>query len=312
MLSTSMQWLKNRLVKLGPDSKLVQTALRRHARKHGYQVVFTGSKIEIDKQDRRVMLSKATFVQVPVLLECFELFFDSFEPRSEDGLRVLDFSTPARHRYRKDGVEFYFPSLPEEDAMDAYTESYMPQPGDVVWDAGAHAGATSYRLAQMVGPEGKVYAFEPDAHNYEYLLKNIELHQQRNIVPVKKALSGTTGTAQFCMDGTMCAGITDYLVYAEEAKFETVPTITFADACAELGSVPRYVKMDIEGAEVATIEGARQFLKENPVHFAIESYHRVDGEFTYKPLERIFAEIGYRVWSSDKYTQMFTWAAPKE
>jgi len=36
--------------------------------------------------------------------------------------------------------------------MDAYTHGYAPQPGDVVWDAGAHAGATAYFLAQMVGP----------------------------------------------------------------------------------------------------------------------------------------------------------------
>ncbi|ABF41845.1 Methyltransferase FkbM [Candidatus Koribacter versatilis Ellin345] len=312
MLGTSMQWLKTRLVKRGPDSKLVQTALRTHARKHGYQVAFADGTIEISKQARTLIVSKSTFVQVPILLECFDLFFDCVEGRSENGSLVLDFSKPAKHRYRKDGAEFYFPSLPEEDVMGAYTEGYTPQPGDVVWDAGAHAGATSYYLAKMVGPTGKVYGFEPDANNYSYLLKNIELHSAQNIIPVKKALSGTTGTARFCMDGTMCAGITDYLVYSEEAKFETVPTITFADACAELGSVPRYVKMDIEGAEVATIESARGFLKEHPIHFAIESYHRVDGEFTYKPLERIFAEIGYRVWSSDKFGQMFTWAAPKE
>jgi precorrin-6B methylase 2 len=50
----------------------------------------------------------------------------------------------------------------EEDSMDAYTAAYRPQPGDVIWDVGAHAGATSYFFAQMVGPAGRVYAFEPD------------------------------------------------------------------------------------------------------------------------------------------------------
>ena len=29
----------------------------------------------------------------------------------------------------------------------------------------------------MVGPNGKVYAFEPDQNNYQYLLQNIELHK---------------------------------------------------------------------------------------------------------------------------------------
>ena len=71
--------------------------------------------------------------------------------------------------------------------MDAYTHGYVPQPGDVVWDAGAHAGATAYFLAQMVGPSGKVYAFEPDQNNYNYLLQNIELHKLPSVITSKAA-----------------------------------------------------------------------------------------------------------------------------
>ena len=83
------------------------------------------------------------------------------------------------------------------------------------------------------------------------------------------------------------------------------------DACKELGSVPTFVKMDIEGAELSFIQGAKEFLRTHPVHFAIESYHRVDGDFTYKKLDPIFEEIGYEHLSSDKFQQMFTWARPQ-
>ena len=58
----------------------------------------------------------------------------------------------------------------------------IPQPGDVVWDVGAHAGLSAYHLAQMVGPSGKVYAFEPDAINYEFMVRNIETHQLANVM----------------------------------------------------------------------------------------------------------------------------------
>ena len=68
--------------------------------------------------------------------------------------------------------------------------------------------------------------------------------------------------------------------------------------------------MDIEGAEVATIESAQSFLTKHSVNFSIESYHPVDGELSWKPLEKLFANIGYEVWSSDKFGQMFTWAKP--
>jgi FkbM family methyltransferase len=305
-----MQVIKDYLVSLGPDSVLVKTALQLHARRHGYGIEFADNCITVYKDKRKLVLSKAQYVQVPIMLELYDLFFNTIEGEAVDGLTVLDFSKPGLHRYIKSQKEFHFPSIPEDDVMDAYTHSYIPQPGDVIWDAGAHAGATTYFLAQMVGPLGKVYAFEPDDLNYEYLTRNIELHKLSNVIPVKKALSSSTGTAKFNMDGTMCAGLSEYLVYSEQRLFKTVSTISFPDACQELGEVPKYVKMDIEGAEVATIDGAQSFLKTHPIHFAIESYHRIDGELTYKPLERLFSDIGYGVQSSNEFGQMFTWAQP--
>lgn len=305
-----VQTLKDYLVRLGPNNALVQMSLRMHGLRHGYSIGFTKDAITLRKANQEMVLSKAQYVLVPMMMELFDLYFKTVEGQSKDGRTVLDFSKPSLHRYRKSGTAFYFPSVPEDDAMDAYTHGYVLKPGDVVWDAGAHAGATAHFLAQMVGPSGKVYAFEPDQNNYKYLLQNIELHKLQNVIPVKKALSGSSGTAEFCMDGSMSAGLSDFLTYSEKDKYQTVETITFADACAELGEVPVYVKMDIEGAEVVTLESSKEFLKTHPVNFAIESYHLVDGELTWKPLEKLFAEIGYKVWSSDQFGQMFTWAKP--
>lgn len=306
-----MQLIKDYLVRLGPDSALVQTALRLHARRHGYRIDFADNCIILDKAERKLVLSKAQYVQVPVMLECYDLFFNTIEGETIGGSTVLNFSKPGLHRYIGSQKAFYFPSIPEDDVMDAYTHAYIPQTGDIVWDAGAHAGATSYFLAQIVGPLGKVYAFEPDDLNYEYLTRNIELHKLHNVIPVKKALAGSTGTAKFNMDGTMCAGLSEYLVYSEERLFKTVSTISLPDACEEFGEIPKYVKMDIEGAEVAVIEGSQSFLRSHPIHFAIESYHRINGELTYKALERLFPSIGYTVRSSSEFGQMFTWAEPR-
>ena len=305
-----MQFVKDYLVSLGPDNALVKAALRFHARRHGYGIMFADSCINIQRDKRKLVLSKAQYVQVPIMLECYDLFFKTVEGETVDGRTVLNFSKPGLHRYIKSQKAFYFPSIPEDDVLEAYTHSYAPQPGDIVWDAGAHAGASSYFLAQMVGPHGKVYAFEPDEQNYGYLTRNIELHKLQNVIPVKKALSSSTGTAKFNMDGTMCAGLSEYLTYSEKSLFKTVTTVSLPDACEELGEVPKYVKMDIEGAEVATIDGAQSFLKTHPIHFAIESYHRIDGELTYEPLERLFSGIGYGVRSSNEFGQMFTWAMP--
>jgi FkbM family methyltransferase len=307
-----LQKLKDYLVDLGPENRATQLALSLHARQNGFKVDFTDpTRIWLEHGNRRIALARRDLTFVPIMMEVFDVFFDSIRSTKVEGKEVLDFSQPAFHTYAKSGMGFFFPSIPEEDPLEQYTYWYQPKPGDVIWDAGAYCGATSCLLAKLVGPTGKVFAFEPDDLNFSYLEKNIAHHGITNVFPVRKALSGTTGTVTFFMDGTMSSGIRDFVVYSNSKSYKEVPTISMEDACKELGSVPTYVKMDIEGAELAFIEGAKEFLKTHPVNFAIESYHRVDGVYTYKGLDPVFQQIGYDHLSSDKFKQMFTWARPR-
>jgi len=68
--------------------------------------------------------------------------------------------------------------------------------------------------------------------------------------------------------------------------------------------------MDVEGAETSIIAGAGGFLRKNPIHFALDSSHLIDGEMTCHALDKLFAAIGYDVRSGDDSGQMFTWATP--
>jgi hypothetical protein len=69
--------------------------------------------------------------------------------------------------------------------------------------------------------------------------------------------------------------------------------------------------MDIEGAEAEVIEKSLPFIQNHRIHFAIESDHRVHGEFTTVPLVRMFSGIGYRATSSTEYGMQFTWGEPR-
>jgi FkbM family methyltransferase len=303
-----LQAIKNYIVSRGPESLAVHMSLRLYAQRHGFRITFSDKTVSLRRGQREMVLSLDQFVQVPIMMENFALFFETIYPKSLNGVEVLDFSTPGIHRYRKTGAAFHFPSVPEDDVMDAYLHWYSPKAGDVVWDAGAHAGASTYSLAKAVGPTGMVYAFEPDDTNYRYLVENVSSHKLTNVKPVKKALCGKTGQVVFQMDGTMNAGIRDFLTYRDAGNTRVVEGISIEDACAEFGSCPAYIKMDIEGAEVAVVEGAAEFLKKHPIDLAIESYHPVDRELTYMALDRFFPTIGYLVESSDRFGQMFTWA----
>jgi FkbM family methyltransferase len=304
----AVQFVKNYLVKLGPNNPIVQTALRIHAKRRGFRLRFSPSTIDIKRENRSLLLNHQQFIQVPIMMECFDLFFATIRATPVNGMDRLDFSKPGLHEYTRRGVSLYFPSVPEDDVMDAYTREYKPQTGDVVWDVGAHAGATAYFLSQLVGPTGRVYAFEPDEYNYAYLVKNLEMHGLSSVVPVKKALSSSTGQTTFNMDGTMSAGIDQFLTYSGTGRLTDVETMTIRDACSEFGCVPKFIKMDIEGAEVAAIEGSAAFIAEHDIRFAIESFHRLDNTYTYSLLDRLFPQLGYEAKSSNYYGQMFTWA----
>jgi FkbM family methyltransferase len=302
--------LKERLLQAGPRSVVLLQVFRLQAALHGISMRVWEGRISLLRGRRAIVLGARDVIGVPFAVHEWDKYFDTLEGEVVDGRTVLDFTRPALHRYRKRGLSFHAPSMAEDDSIEAYTAAYRPQAGDVVWDVGAHAGLTTYFLAQMVGPAGRVYALEPDERSYEYLLRNIELHRLSNVTPVKAALSVRTGTATFCMEGTMSAGLSDYLSYSAGAGGSVVETLGLEDACRRFGSVPSYIKLDIEGAELSVVETSIDFLKDHPIHLAMESNHLVDGQFTSGRLERLLGSVGYRAWSSDKYGQVFTWAEP--
>lgn len=67
--------------------------------------------------------------------------------------------------------------------------------GDVVVDIGAHIGYYTLMLARIVGPCGKVYAFEPDPENFTLLQRNVKENGYRNVVLLQKAVSDRNGSA---------------------------------------------------------------------------------------------------------------------
>ncbi|MGD0797210.1 MAG: FkbM family methyltransferase [Acidobacteriaceae bacterium] len=302
--------LKDRLLQAGPGSLVLLQVFRLQAAMRGISMRVSDGRISLSRGRRKIVLGVRDVISVPFAVHEWDRYFDTLEGEAVDGRTVLDFSQPAVHRYRRWGLSFHTPSMAEDDSIEAYTAAYRPKAGDVVWDVGAHVGLTTYFLAQMVGPAGRVFAMEPDERSYEYLLRNIELHHLSNVTPVKAALSDRTGAATFCMDGTMSAGLSDHLPYAAGVSSMMVDTLGLEDACQQFGSVPNYIKLDIEGAELSVVATSIDFLKAHPIHLSIESNHLVDGRFTSHRLEFLLGSIGYRAWSSDKYGQLFTWAEP--
>lgn len=136
--------------------------------------------------------------------------------------------------------------------------------GMTVFDVGAHVGHYTLMAAKLVGPRGRVYAFEPEPDNYAILAKNVALNGYANVICVPKAISDRTGVLTFYLshqgnDRHSIVGSPDASAHVSRCE---VPAITLDQFSASIGW-PRVdvIKMDIEGAEPMAIAGMAQLLR---------------------------------------------------
>jgi FkbM family methyltransferase len=293
--------------------RLFRLPLRALGRLHGCDVRLHNRRLLVRRGKRAVWIADRHWIYLPDILRSFESYWGSVVPTVIDGVNVVDYSEPRFHTYRATGIGFWLSSIAEEaDAIEAYFAHARPQPGDTVFDLGANCGVSTYHLAQLVGPTGRVYAFEPDPANYELLLRNLEQHGLTNVVALNQAVGGEPGSRAFVGEGNLGSGFADILTRPTGAAGPiAVAVTTIPRAVAELG-VRRltFVKMDIEGAELEAITGSLEFLRSHDVDFAIDTNHAIGGDFTHARVEALFRSAGYDAWSARDSGFWTTWARP--
>jgi FkbM family methyltransferase len=130
--------------------------------------------------------------------------------------------------------------------------------GDVLWDIGANVGYYAVLAARKVGPSGKVVAFEPDHGNLLLLRDNARMNGCANIVIEDKAVSDREGWIAFSSE-EYSKGQSAVILDASSQRYHRVRSITLDSFIANEGQeCPTLVKMDIEGAEVLALQGARK------------------------------------------------------
>lgn len=127
-----------------------------------------------------------------------------------------------------------------------------------VLDIGANIGYHTLIFAKLVGPEGKVYAFEPDPINFHYLKKNILINNHKNIIPIQKAVSSETEKGRLYLTSSK----THRKIYELEENLPSIEieTIKLDEYIQEKID---FIKMDIEGSEGMALEGMTSLLKKN-------------------------------------------------
>ncbi len=130
--------------------------------------------------------------------------------------------------------------------------------GDVVLDIGANIGFYTKILSNLVGETGKVYAFEPDKKNFNYLQQNAG--HLKNVLLINKAVSDKTGTITLYHSDLLNV---DHKTYATEnytSKTE-IECVAIDDIIPEHNV--DFIKIDIQGYEYFAFQGMKEVLQKN-------------------------------------------------
>jgi FkbM family methyltransferase len=133
------------------------------------------------------------------------------------------------------------------------------KPGDTVIDAGANIGTHAIAFADLVGPTGRVHAFEPQRRNFHMLAGNVALNALDNVVCHQQAVGDADREIALPPlpppDVPFNFGALSLSRVAADG--ERVPLVTLDSLQL---SACRLIKIDTEGMEPQVLDGARDLI----------------------------------------------------
>ena len=156
-----------------------------------------------------------------------------------------------------------------EEHLVNFLKSHIKE-GDTVFDPGTNIGYMTAICRGLVGTSGHVYSFEPSRTCYNKLQLNENL---ANVTLHHAALSDQTGTAAFydtpivVTYGYACL---ENVSTPKDGIRYMVPTFSVDDYCQD-NRIDRikFLKLDIEGAELQALEGSRRMLARKAIDFIL-------------------------------------------
>jgi FkbM family methyltransferase len=160
-------------------------------------------------------------------------------------------------------TKFFAPTYPHSLGYCA-TDLFSLHKDDHVLDCGAYDGDTARIILSNFSDVKNITMLEPDLYSYGKLHRWIETVSDKNLKAIPKAASNINGTIGFISMGTSASRMADdadeniECCRIDDMEFETPPTI---------------IKMDVEGAELEALKGARNTILKYAPKLAISVYH---------------------------------------
>lgn len=130
--------------------------------------------------------------------------------------------------------------------------------GDLAIDGGANIGFMTMIMSRLVGPQGRVEAFEPSTINYKKLMANLTLNSTENVFVVNSPLWSEPGDV--VLHQGVDSGSSSLMPF--NGALNTIPCrgLVLDVWFGMYDYTPRLLKLDIEGAELHALIGAKNML----------------------------------------------------
>jgi len=163
---------------------------------------------------------------------------------------------------------------------------------DIVVDIGANIGIFSIYLAKRY-PQVKIYAFEPFPTSFQFLYKNIEENNVKNIIPIPLAITADRRRMYLYATKDNLGGANSYINSVNTAySIAEVSSITLDDIFKifDLDSI-RMLKIDCEGGEYEILPHSKRL---EDIGYLVGEFHYLYGQRDPAPLveycKQYFAE----------------------
>jgi len=168
------------------------------------------------------------------------------------------------------------------------------RPGSVVYDLGGHVGFYTLLSSEIVGPDGKVFVFEPVPRNLYYIREHLRLNNVCNVSIIEAAVSNRSGVVRFSKGPTSGMG---HIASEGELEFKAV-SLDELYSKGEL-PLPNCMKIDIEGGEMLAIEGAKKVLAESHPTIFLATH----GTKVHKECCEFLRSLDYQLTAIDRLAQ---------